>query len=95
MGSLTSRPKTLPVQQPEIVEIDDTPATTVTDTSTDDTTSSGTTTTTPTTDAATEAAARSTDLLEQSRGILSTVLTGYNGVLAQTTTPQRKSLLGE
>ena len=34
-------------------------------------------------------------LLERSRGILSTVLTGFDGILTKSITPQGKSLLGE
>lgn len=34
-------------------------------------------------------------LLERSRGILSTVLTGFDGILTKSVTPQGKSLLGE
>lgn len=38
---------------------------------------------------------RNANLLERSRGVLSTVLTGFRGVLSQTSTPPRKTLLGE
>jgi hypothetical protein len=41
------------------------------------------------------AAQRTASLLERRRGVLSTVLTGFRGLLNQTVTPQRKSLLGE
>ncbi len=41
------------------------------------------------------AAQRTASLLERRRGVLSTVLTGFRGILNQTVTPQRKSLLGE
>lgn len=40
-------------------------------------------------------AQRRESLLERRRGALSTVLTGFRGLLNQTLTPQRKSLLGE
>lgn len=40
-------------------------------------------------------ARRNASLLERSRGVLSTVLTGFRGVLSQTDTPPRKTLLGE
>lgn len=40
-------------------------------------------------------ARRNASLLERSRGVLSTVLTGFRGVLSQTTTQPRKTLLGE
>ncbi len=101
MGSLTSRPKALPVQQPEIITIS---APTTTDTTSATTTATGTTGSTTTTDTSATSADDTTDtatttrsgnLLERTRGLLSTVLTGFTGVLNQTTTPQRKSLLGE
>lgn len=38
---------------------------------------------------------RNASLLERSRGVMSTVLTGFRGVLSQTDTPPRKTLLGE
>ncbi len=38
---------------------------------------------------------RNANLLERSRGVLSTVLTGFRGVLSQTNTQPRKTLLGE
>ncbi|MGZ9109350.1 MAG: hypothetical protein ACXW4B_11090 [Micavibrio sp.] len=38
---------------------------------------------------------RNANLLDRSRGVLSTVLTGFRGVLSQTSTPPRKTLLGE
>lgn len=41
------------------------------------------------------AARRNANLLERSRGVLSTVLTGFRGVLSQTSTQPRKTLLGE
>lgn len=41
------------------------------------------------------AARRNASLLERSRGVLSTVLTGFRGVLSQTSTQPRKTLLGE
>jgi hypothetical protein len=41
------------------------------------------------------AARRNASLLERSRGVLSTVLTGFRGVLSQTNTQPRKTLLGE
>ena len=40
-------------------------------------------------------ARRSASLLERSRGVLSTVLTGFRGVLSQANTQPRKTLLGE
>jgi hypothetical protein len=39
--------------------------------------------------------ARSAGLLERSRGILSTVLTGFDGILTKSTVARGKSLLGE
>ena len=41
------------------------------------------------------ATASQAGLLDRSRGILSTVLTGFDGILTNATTPQGKSLLGE
>lgn len=38
---------------------------------------------------------REAGLLERKRGVVSTVLTGFRGLLDRTSTPQRKSLLGE
>lgn len=102
MGSLTSRPKVLPVQQPEVITLTSTaaPATTTdtTDSTTTSSASTGTTTTgTTATTSDTAAATRAANLQERSDGLLSTVLTGFDGVLSNTnsTTPQRKSLLGE
>ena len=46
-------------------------------------------------DSSTAAGLQTKNLLDRSRGVLSTVLTGFRGVLNDTTTPQRKSLLGE
>lgn len=41
------------------------------------------------------AARRSASLLERRRGVLSTVLTGFRGLLNQTAATPRKTLLGE
>lgn len=38
---------------------------------------------------------RAASLLERRRGVLSTVLTGFRGILSQTATEPRKTLLGE
>lgn len=40
-------------------------------------------------------ARRSASLLERNRGAFSTVLTSFRGILSPSTTPQRKTLLGE
>ncbi len=95
MGSLTSRPKApttpqtvyvpttipAPVTAPAPSPVMPTPAPS---------------TPAATTSAPVQQAAREANLLERSRGVLSTVLTGFRGVLSNTTAPSgRKTLLGE
>lgn len=87
MGSFASRPKTPSVQYVPVYT--PTPATTPsTPTGTD-------TGTTPPTDDETRSAQRAASLLERGRGRLSTITTGFRGLLSQGDTPQRKTLLGE
>jgi hypothetical protein len=87
MGSLFSSPKPAPVYIPQPVYVPTpAPATPVT------------TTPAPAEDEDTKTSAekaRSAGLLERSRGILSTVLTGFDGILTKSTVPHGKSLLGE
>lgn len=82
MGSFTSRPKAPSVQYvPVYTSAPSTPST--------DPTPAG-----PTTDE-TRSAQRAAGLLDRDRGRLSTVVTGFRGLLSQANTPQRKTLLGE
>ena len=101
MGSLSSRPKIPQVQQPLIITVPaQTPApaappTPVTDTTTV-TADEGSSSDSAGSDSVRQAQAREDHLLSRSRGRLSTVLTGFRGVLSQPVTPSpRKSLLGE
>jgi hypothetical protein len=86
MGSLASHPK--PVAQPQYVPVYYT-APTPPPASPDPVPTGQTPDPDPT------PARRNANLLERSRGVLSTVLTGFRGVLSQTTTQPRKTLLGE
>ena len=99
MGALTAKPKSLPTIHPTVVTLADTPAaTTTTAPATGATPVTGETTGATTTmpgDGDAAAATRQGSLLERSRGLLSTVLTGFDGVLNNTATAARKSLLGE
>ena len=110
MGSLASRPK-VPTYtaSPQVVYVP-APSTSVTasattsatsgssaGSTTQNTASSGTDTTQTTSEVTKEV--REDNLLRRSRGRLSTVLTGFKGILSDTantaTSSQRKSLLGE
>lgn len=89
MGSLSSRPKTpAVVSQPVIytAPVATPPANT--------TNSTSDAADTPTKEEQQEAA-RSAGLLDRRRGLLSTVVTGFRGILTQGATPPRKTLLGE
>lgn len=100
MGSIASHPKVpsaastvyVPVYSPA-------PATTTatTSTTTGATTSSASDTAGGGTGAGSTstAASKTSSLLDRSRGVFSTVLTGFRGVLSDSKTPQRKNLLGE
>lgn len=90
MGSLASRP-TIPAVQTIYtpVYMPSTPTTTTQTPSVDPV---------PTPEADPDqqgSARRSASLLERNRGALSTVLTSFRGILSPSTTPQRKTLLGE
>ena len=101
MGSLFSSPKpvavavpqpyyvTVPQPQPVTTPAPSSSSTTPSD-SGSGTSGGGTTPSTPV-----PATASQAGLLDRSRGILSTVLTGFDGILTNATTPQGKSLLGE
>lgn len=93
MGSLASRPKAPKIQQQPVYI----PA--VTSPPPAATGSSGATTPPPPaapTDDDIAAQARGLGLLSRSRGGLSTILTGFRGILSQNNTAsQRKTLLGE
>ena len=89
MGSLTSRPKTPSTSSVQTVYVPTPVATPVTQTP--DTPSDTTTDPAPTPEAA-----RQQSLLDRSRGRLSTVLTGFRGILDDTVRASgRKTLLGE
>lgn len=91
MGSITSHPVIPAAAQTVYVPVY-APSPTVTTTTATTPTAS---TTNPDTSA--PAAVKNTSLLERSRGVLSTVVTGFRGLLSDgnNTTPQRKTLLGE
>ena len=91
MGSFASRPKApsvqyVPVYTPVATTAGQTPATPDT---TPDTTGGEPTST------ETKSAQRTASLLERERGRLSTIATGFRGLLANSNTTQRKTLLGE
>jgi len=91
MGSLASRPKVPDAQPVQYVYV---PASTYTAPASTADTSGGTTTPAPT-DAEVQASARSANLLERRRGRLGTVLTSFRGLLNDTVSGARKTLLGE
>src|SRR3569623_536739 len=97
MGSLFSsaNPVAVSVPQPYYVSVP-APVTTPTPSSPSSlspTPSGSNGSTTPSTPAPTTAS--QAGLLDRTRGILSTVLTGFDGILTHATAPQGKSLLGE
>ncbi len=59
------------------------------------TNSGGTTSSSGSSGTTTPVTASQAGLLDRTRGILSTVLTGFDGILTKNTVPQGKSLLGE
>lgn len=100
MGSLASRPKVPDVQPVQYIYVPSatsnatsTPAPT-TSVNTGNTTT-GTTTTPAPTEEEVKANARSQNLLERRRGGFSTVLTSFRGLLNDTVSGARKTLLGE
>jgi hypothetical protein len=88
MGSIASHPKVPAAAQTVYVPVY-TPAATASSVAQVDQPAA----TTP--DTSTAAGLKNSNLLERSRGILSTVLTGFRGILSETNAPQRKTLLGE
>jgi hypothetical protein len=94
MGSLFSSPKPVAIAAPQPYYVamppQPQPATTPAPSPTPSGSGGGTTPSTPVPETASQAG-----LLDRSRGILSTVLTGFDGILTNATTPQGKSLLGE
>ncbi len=92
MGSLASRPKVPDAQPVQYVYV---PASTYTAPASTSDTSGGTTTPPAATDAEVQASARSANLLERRRGRLGTVLTSFRGLLNDTVSGARKTLLGE
>ena len=100
MGSLFSSPKPVAVSVPQPYYVMPpqpqpvtTPAPSPSSSSTPPASGGGTTSPAPSTSP--PATASQAGLLDRTRGILSTVLTGFDGILTQSTTPQGKSLLGE
>ena len=89
MGSIASHPKIPAAAQTVYVPVY-TPAATATTAATQAEQPSGNAP-----DTSTAANVQNSNLLERSRGVLSTVLTGFRGILSETNTPQRKTLLGE
>ncbi len=97
MGSLASRPS-VPAPQPQVVFVP-APAVTTTQTTgttnTSGSTSTGGTDTAPS-DEALASEARTSNLLQRSRGRFGTVQTSFRGLLsAASSAGQRKTLLGE
>lgn len=92
MGSITSHPAIPAAAQTVYVPVytPATPATTTPAASTTDNSAS-------IPDTSTASSVKNNSLLERSRGVLSTVVTGFRGLLSDTNsnTPQRKTLLGE
>lgn len=99
MGSLTSRPKTPTaiVSQPVVYTTASTTSSSAATSTTDGTSQSASTIDTPAapTDAEQQATARGAGLLDRRRGVLSTVVTGFRGLLTPQTAAPRKTLLGE
>jgi len=93
MGSLASRPKVPDVQPVQYVYVP-TPSATITTITKPAETPPGGGTTTPTDEEA-QAHARNANLLERRRGRLGTVLTSFRGLLNDTMSGARKTLLGE
>lgn len=91
MGSITSHPVIPAAAQTVYVPVY-TPAATAT---TPATTTTDNSASTP--DTSTAGSVKNNSLLERSRGVLSTVVTGFRGLLSDTNNnvPQRKTLLGE
>lgn len=106
MGSLASRPKAPAIQQPQIITIPVYTPAPVSTAAPSGSVSSSSTISSPAsepssvasepTDDQVKTQARNAGLLSRSRGVLSTVLTGFRGVLSDSgNKPQRKTLLGE
>lgn len=110
MGSLASRPKAPAIQQPQIITVPvSSPITTLPPNAPSAAASPASSPAAPASNSSAtssanstpdnevvEAEARSAGLLNRSRGVLSTVLTGFRGVLSDgDRTRQRKTLLGE
>lgn len=102
MGSLTSRPSAPPQQQPVIITVPQPvyeyvpPANTYTPPPVTPPADNGDPATPPPAiSEEAKSAARSEGLLNRNRGVLGTVLTGFRGLLNQSTTAARKTLLGE
>lgn len=95
MGSLASRPKVPNVQPVQYVyapAVTPSPSTT---SATATNTSSGTSTIPTPTEEEVQASTRNQNLLERRRGRLGTVLTSFRGLLNDTVSGARKTLLGE
>ena len=86
--------ETLPVVQPQVITVESAPVTADESAAATSSTSTSAASLTPT-DAQVEAGVRASQLQEQSRGLLSTVNTSYEGVLNDAPMAQGKSLLGE
>ena len=91
MGSLASRPKVPDVQPVQYVYV---PTSTYTAPAATSDSSSGITTPAPTEEEV-KATARTNNLLDRRRGRLGTVLTSFRGLLNDTVSGARKTLLGE
>lgn len=92
MGSITSHPAIPAAAQTVYVPVY-TPTSTTTPAAITTTTDNSTSAPEP----STAASVKNNNLLERSRGVLSTVVTGFRGLLSDTNNdaPQRKTLLGE
>lgn len=92
MGSLTSRPKApAVVSQPVVYTLPAAASPTAASSSATDNTVADDTPD----PAAQKEVARNAGLLDRRRGVLSTVVTGFRGVLNQSAAAPRKTLLGE
>ncbi len=94
MGSLASRPKVPDVQPVQYVYVPSVTSASSTTPTTPTEIPAGGNTTTPT-DEEVQASARNQNLLERRRGRLGTVLTSFRGLLNDTMSGARKTLLGE
>ncbi len=96
MGSLTSRPELPQAQQPVIITMPSVPLPSPSPQGGEGRGEGGMESEGQESSSNSSQAMREENLLQRSRGALSTVLTGFSGILSQTVAPSaRKTLLGE